>query len=124
LKWNHGFIRINCGHKGSQIRKYYFRTFHKCSDSESSGYDILLHKVKFGLLKAFQICYKNVHYRQEFFVLQVSKRYGIRPQTNLVFMYKLREVIKTSESQLLTDTEYMQRFVLKDKETENVGSRY
>ena len=58
LKWKDGFTCRKCGHQGSQTRKDYARTCNKCSDTESAGSGTLFHKVKFGLLKAFHICFE------------------------------------------------------------------
>ncbi len=89
-----------CGHHGIQVRKDYARTCNKCSDTESAGADTLFHKVKFGLMKAFHICFEMATTTKSFSALQVARRYEIRPDTARVFMHKVREAMKSSASDL------------------------
>ncbi len=121
LKWNQGFICRKCAHKGSQIRKDFPRTCNKCSDTESPSADTLFHKVKFALLKAFHICFEMATTTKSLSALQVSKRYIVRPQTARMFMHKVREAMKSSESQPLTGTVHVDEFVVGGKETGHVG---
>lgn len=56
--------------------------------------------------------------------LQVAKRYTVRPQTARMFMHKVREAMKSSESQPLTGTVHVDEFVVGGKETGHVGRGY
>ena len=58
IKWKDGFVCRKCNHTASQIRKDFSRTCNKCSDTESPTAKTLFHKVKFGLQKAFHICFE------------------------------------------------------------------
>lgn len=124
LKWNQEFICRKCGHQGSQIRKDFSRTCNKCSDTESPGAGTLFHKVKFGLLKAFHICFEMATTTKSLSALQVSKRYAVRPQTARMFMHKVREAMKSSKSQPLTGAVHVDEFVVGGKETGHVGRGY
>jgi len=53
---------------------------------------MLFHKVKFGLLKAFHICFEMATTTKSLSSLQVAKRYEIRPGTARAFMHKVQEV--------------------------------
>jgi transposase-like protein len=124
LKWSQGFICRKCGHQGSQIRKDYSRTCNKCSDTESPSADTLFHKVKFGLLKAFHICFEMATTTKSLSALQVARRYTVRPQTARMFMHKVREAMKSSESQPLTGSVHVDEFVVGGKETGHIGRCY
>lgn len=58
LKWEKGYCCRKCGHTKSQIRKDFSRTCNICSDTESPTFGKLFHRVKFGLRKAFFICFQ------------------------------------------------------------------
>ena len=46
IKWEKGFKCVKCNHKASQIQKYFSITCNKCSHTETSSANTLLHKVK------------------------------------------------------------------------------
>jgi hypothetical protein len=58
IKWKNGFECVKCSNKTSQIRKNFARTCNKCSHTETAPSNTLFHKVKFGLRKAFFICFE------------------------------------------------------------------
>ena len=58
IKWNKGFKCVKCGHKACQVRKDFSRTCNICSHTESATANTLFHKVKFGVRKAFFICFE------------------------------------------------------------------
>lgn len=53
-----GFNCRKCGCTKSQERKNYSRTCNKCSYTQSVTAHTLFHKVKFGIRKAFFICFE------------------------------------------------------------------
>ena len=58
IKWSEHYICRKCKHTKSQERKDFSRTCNICSDTESTTANTLFHKVKFGLRKAFYICFE------------------------------------------------------------------
>ncbi|MCY4561194.1 MAG: IS1595 family transposase, partial [Flavobacteriaceae bacterium] len=58
IKWKKGFKCVKCGHKACQVRKDFSRTCNICSHTESATANTLFHKVKFGVRKAFFICFE------------------------------------------------------------------
>ncbi len=124
VKWSSGYTCRKCGHHGSQVRKDFSRTCNKCSDTESSGADTLFHKVKFGLLKAFHICFEMATTTKGMSALQVGRRYGIRPDTARVFMHKVREAMKSSGTQPMDGEVHVDEFVVGGKESERPGRSY
>ncbi len=124
VKWSSGYTCRKCGQHGSQVRKDFSRTCNKCSDTESSGADTLFHKVKFGLLKAFHICFEMATTTKGMSALQVGRRYGIRPDTARVFMHKVREAMKSSGTQPMDGEVHVDEFVVGGKESERPGRSY
>ena len=58
MKWHDGFKCVKCHHSASQIRKNFARTCNKCSHTETAAANTLFHRVRFGLRKAFFICFE------------------------------------------------------------------
>jgi hypothetical protein len=96
-KWSAGYICRKCSHKKSQIRKDYARTCNICSDTESAMANTLFHKVKFGLRKAFFICFEMSTSTKSLSASQTAVRFGVHERTARMFMQKVREAMKSSE---------------------------
>ena len=124
VKWSSGYTCRKCGHHGSQVRKDYSRTCNKCSDTESPGADTLFHKLKFGMLNAFHICFERATTTKGMSALQVGRRYGIRPDTARVFMHKVREAMKSSGNYPMDGEVHVDEFVVGGKESERPGRSY
>ena len=92
-----------CGHTKYQVRKDFSRTCNICSDTESPTTGTLFHKLKFGLLKAFYICFEMSTTTKSLSASQVAHRYDISRQTAHYFMHKVREAMKSSESHKMND---------------------
>ena len=58
LKREKGYCCRKCGHTKYQVRKDLSRTCNICGDTESPTAGTLFHRLKFGLLKAFFICFE------------------------------------------------------------------
>lgn len=92
MKWETGYTCRKCGHKKSQIRKDFSRTCNICSDTESPTSGTLFHRVKFGLRKAFFICFEMSTTTKSLSALQMSVRYGVSENTARLFMHKVRQI--------------------------------
>jgi len=97
IKWKEGFTCVKCGHKASQIRKDYSRTCNRCSHTETTTANTLFHKVKFGLRKAFFICFEMSTTTKSLSASDMGVRYGVTEKTARLFMHKVREAMKSSE---------------------------
>lgn len=124
LKWNDGFTCRKCGHQGSQIRKDCARTCNKCSDTESAGADTLFHKVKFGLVKAFYICFEMSTSTKSLSAMYMAKRYGINRKTAMSFMHKVREAMKSSGNFPMQGEVHVDEFVVGGQEAGHTGRSY
>jgi len=97
IKWSEQYISRKCNHTKSQIRKDFARTCNICSDTESATANTLFHKVKFGLKKAFFICFEMAKTTKSLSASQTAVRFGVQEKTARLFMQKVREAMKSSE---------------------------
>ncbi len=124
IKWENGYCCRKCGHTKSQIRQEFSRTCNICSDTESPTSGTLFHRVKFGLRKAFFICFEMSATTKDMSALQMSVRYGISENTARLFMHKVREAMKSSESNRMKGTIYVDEFTVGGKEENKQGRSY
>lgn len=123
-KWEEGYSCVKCGHKASQERKDYSRTCNKCSHIESATANTLFHKVKFGIRKAFYICFEMSTTTKSFSASYMAVRFGITEKTARLFMHKVREAMKSSEDHPMDGDVQVDEFVVGGKETGKVGRSY
>jgi len=124
LKWEKGYICRKCGHKKSQIRKDFSRTCNICSDTESSTANTLFHKVKFGLRKAFFICFEMSTTTKSLSAMQMGVRYGVQESTSRLFMHKVREAMKSSGDNPIGGIVHVDEFVVGGHEESKPGRSY
>lgn len=124
FKWAEGFKCVKCGHTGSQIRHNHSRTCNKCSHTESATANTLFHKVKFGLRKAFFICFEMATTTKSLSASYVAVRFGVTEKTARLFMHKVREAMKSSENHPMDGTVHVDEFVIGGKEEGKVGRSY
>ena len=124
LKWSEGFKCIKCGHTGGQIRANSSRTCNKCSHTESSTANTLFHKVKFGIRKAFFICFEMATSTKSLSASYIAVRFGVTEKTARFFMHKVREAMKSSENHPMDGNVHVDEFVVGGKEKGKVGRSY
>jgi len=124
IKWKKGFQCVKCSHTGCQIRVNYNRTCNKCSHTESPPANTLFHKVKFGLDKAFIICFEMATTTRSLSASYLAKRVGVTPYTARMFMYKVREAMKSSENHPMDNRVEVDEFVVGGQEDGKVGRSY
>jgi ISXO2 transposase-like protein len=124
IKWDQGYKCLKCGHTASQIRKDYSRTCNKCSHIESTTAHTLFHKLKFGLRKAFFICFEMATSTKSLSANYMAVRYSITPRTARLFMHKVREAMKSSEENPMDGDVHVDEFVVGGKEEGKVGRSY
>ena len=98
LKWSEGYKCVKCGHSGSQIRANSSRTCNKCSHTESATANTLFHKVKFGVRKAFFICFEMATSTKSLSASYIAVRFGVTEKTARLFMHKVREAMKSRDN--------------------------
>jgi len=124
IKWEEGYKCVKCAHGACQVRKDFSRTCNKCSHTESATANTLFHKVKFGLRKAFFICFEMSTTTKSLSASYVSVRFGVTKNTARLFMHKVREAMKSSESQPMKGNVEVDEFVVGGKEDGKVGRSY
>jgi transposase-like protein len=123
-KWKDGFKCVKCGHTGSQLRKNHSRTCNKCSHTESATANTLFHKVKFGIRKAFFICFEMATTTKSLSATYVAERFSITEKTARLFMHKVREAMKSSCQHPIKGRVHIDEFVIGGKEEGVVGRSY
>jgi len=124
IKWENGFECVKCSNKTSQIRKDFSRTCNKCSHTETAPSNTLFHKVKFGLRKAFFICFEMSTTTKSLSASYMGVRFGVTEKTARLFMHKVREAMKSSENHPMDGTVHIDEFVVGGREKGKVGRSY
>jgi len=124
IVFSDGFTCRKCGHTKSQIRKNYSRTCNKCSHTQSVTSNTLFHKVKFGLRKAFFICFEMSTSTKSLSASYMSVRYGVAENTARLFMHKVRQAMKSSGNNPIDGIVHIDEFVVGGKETGKQGRSY
>lgn len=124
IKWKEGFECVKCGHNGGQKRKNHSRTCNKCSHTESAMANTLFHKVKFGIRKAFFICFEMSTTTKSLSASYVGERFGITEKTARLFMHKVREAMKSGGNHPMDGNVHVDEFVIGGKEEGKVGRSY
>lgn len=96
IKWSEHYVCRKCNRTKCQIRKDFARTCNICSDTESATANTLFHKVKFGLKKAFFMCFEMATTTKSLSASQMAVRFGVQEKTARMFMQKVREAMKPS----------------------------
>jgi len=124
FKWSNGYKCVKCGHIASQIRRDNSRTCNKCSHTESAMSNTLFHKVKFGIRKAFFICFEMATTTKSLSASYMANRYGITEKTARLFMHKVREAMKSSCNHPIEGNVHIDEFVIGGKEEGKIGRSY
>ncbi|VAX16913.1 hypothetical protein MNBD_IGNAVI01-1025 [hydrothermal vent metagenome] len=124
IKWEAGFKCVKCGHIASQIRKDFSRRCNKCSHTETTTANRLFHKVKFGVRKAFFICFEMSTTTKSLSASYMGVRYGITEKTARLFMHKIRQAMQSSENYPMKGKIHIDEFVVGGKEEGKVGRSY
>ena len=124
VKWEDGYKCRNCGHTKFQERADYSRTCNICSKTESAMANTLFHKVKFGLRKAFFVCFEMSTTTKSLSASYMAIRYGVSENTARMFMHKVREAMKSSENSPMDGEVHVDEFVVGGKENNKPGRSY
>ena len=115
-KWKDGYKCCKCGHAKFTVRKLNFaRDCNSCHHIESPTAGTLFHKVKFGIRKAFTIAFEMSATTKSMSSSQMAKRLNISRPAAWLFMHKVREAMKSSETQAMTGRVVVDEFVFGGK---------
>ncbi len=124
MKWSEGYECLKCGHNASQTRGSSSRVCNKCSHIESATANTLFHKIKFGVRKAFFICFEMVTTTKSLSASYMAERFGVTEKTARLFMHKVREAMKSSCNNPMDGNVHIDEFVIGGKEKGKVGRSY
>jgi len=124
IKWDKGFSCRKCGHDKFSQRENYGRCCTFCKDIESPTAGTILHKVKFGIRKAFFIMFEMTASTKGLSSSQVGRRYGITRKSAWLFMHKVRKAIESCQSLPIQGDVHVDEFVVGGKENNKQGRSY
>ncbi len=124
IKWVNGFSCRKCNHTKFSERSNHQRCCTLCKHIESPTAGTLLHKVKFGIQKAFMIMFEMSATTKGFSASQIAKRYGITRKTAWLFMHKVRKAMESNQGHPITGTVHVDEFVVGGKESDKQGRSY
>lgn len=113
-----------CNHTACQIRNDFGRQCNICGHIESATADTLFHKVKFGVRKAFFICFEMATTTKSLSASYMSVRYGVTEKTARLFMHKVREAMTSSGNNPMEGEVHVDEFVLGGKDEGKTGRSY
>lgn len=124
IKWKESFKCVKCNHGAAQVRKDFSRTCNICGHTESATANTLFHKVKFGVRKAFFICFEMATSTKSLSASYMGVRYGVTEKTARLFMLKVREAMESSRKHPMDGTVHVDEFVIGGVEKGKVGRSY
>lgn len=115
---------LKCGHTAYQRKTDFSRQCNVCNHRESATANTLFHKVKFGLRKAFFICFEMSTTTKSLSARYVAVRFGITERTARLFMLKVREAMSSSGNNPMDGIVQVDEFVLGGREQNKPGRSY
>lgn len=124
LKSKSTYKCLKCNHTAHQSLKDFGRQCNICRHIESATSNTLFHKVKFGVRKAFFICFEMSTTTKSLSASYMGVRYGVTEKTARLFMLKVREAMSSSGNNPMDGNVHVDEFVLGGKEQGKVGRSY
>jgi hypothetical protein len=105
LKWGKGFECRKCNHqKYCSGKKWHHKRCTRCGYDESATARTLFHKIKFPLLKAFQITHRLTTNYESASSHRLSRDYGITQETSWFFKRKVQHAMSKFENRSFRTT--------------------
>lgn len=124
LKNKSDYKCLKCNHTACQVKTDFARQCNVCGHKESATANTLFHKVKFGVRKAFFICFEMATTTKSLSASYMGVRYGVTEKTARLFMLKVREAMASSGNHPMDGTVHVDEFVLGGKEEGKTGRSY
>lgn len=124
IKSKTNFKCTRCNHTACQVRKDFGRQCNICHHIESASANTLFHKVKFGLRKAFFICFEMATTTKSLSASYMAVRCGVTEKTARLFMLKVREAMASSGNNPMDGDVHVDEFVLDGKDEGKIGRSY
>ncbi len=111
VKWEEGFSCFKCKNtKFLKGKRAYNRRCTKCGYDESPTANTLFHKVKFGIVEAFEMTYDIVTSKKGANSIWLAERHGVKQMTAWLFRRKVQEAMKSSEKYPLEKEVHVDEF--------------
>ena len=111
FEWSEGYSCKRCGStahiKGKQPCG---RRCSKCGYDESTTAGTLFHKLKFDILKAFEMLYEIATSKKGANSIWLAERFGLNQKTTWAFRQKVQLAMKSSEQYPLEDEVHVDEF--------------
>jgi len=124
LKNKSSYKCLKCNHTACQVKSDFARQCNICGHKESAMANTLFHKVKFGIRKAFFICFEMSTTTKSLSASYMGVRYGVTEKTARLFMLKVREAIASSGDNPMDGLVHVDEFVLGGREEKKTGRSY
>lgn len=124
MKSGMGYKCLRCNHTACQVRKDFARQCNICHHIESTTANTLFHKVKFGVRKAFFICFEMSTSTKSLSASYMGVRYGVTEKTARLFMLKVREAMASSGNNPMGGNVHVDEFVLGGRDKGKTGRSY
>lgn len=124
LKQKNGYKCLKCDHTACQVRRDFARQCNICGHIESATSNTLFHKVKFGVRKAFFICFEMATTTKSLSASYMGVRYGVTEKTARLFMLKVREAMSPDGNNSMDGNVHVDEFVLGGRDQGKVGRSY
>ncbi|PKV49867.1 ISXO2 transposase-like protein [Aquimarina sp. MAR_2010_214] len=115
---------LRCNHTACQVRKDFSRQCNICGHIESATANTLFHKVKFGVRKAFFICFEMSTTTKSLSASYMGVRYGVTEKTARLFMLKVREAMGSGGNNPMDGDVHVDEFVLGGRDQGKTGRSY
>lgn len=111
LKWGSGYNCKKC-HSDVYIKgkQAYSRRCSKCGYDESPTSDTLLHKLKFSILRAFEMAYEITTSKKGASSVWLAERFGVNQKTAWLFRQKLQSAMESSQNYPLEGEVHVDEF--------------
>lgn len=122
LKFTKDFKCPKCGHNAFwEGPKPFYKVCKSCRHAESPTANTLFHKVKFGLRKAFIICFQMTCTTKSMSSVQMAKMVDTRQMTAWYFMSKVRKAMASSKQHPMEGAVEVDEFCVGGKEEGKPG---
>jgi hypothetical protein len=111
LKWESGY---NCSRCEASVyikgKQHHSRRCSKCGYDESPTSGTLFHKLKFGVLKAFEMIYEISTSKKGASSIWLAERFGVNQKTAWLFRQKVQSAMESSQNYPLNGEVHVDEF--------------
>jgi hypothetical protein len=111
LKWETGY---NCSRCEASVyikgKQHHSRRCSKCGYDESPTSGTLFHKLKFGVLKAFEMIYEISTSKKGASSIWLAERFGVNQKTAWLFRQKVQSAMESSQNYPLDGEVHVDEF--------------